>query len=175
MYGGFPITTSAGSSSTPGSRKSAWSTHSLASSSAVDTGYTGCDQEVTAERAGHLHVLSLEVIGPDRLAKRGEVTSVVLGALNKTLDDGAKERPGAAGWLHQVQGAKITVGGVPGEIEQYLDHPSAGEHLAVVLDARGCKCHSHTLGTGTDGRYVDTAQGSSSEPGCCVLVRSHLC
>ena len=116
-------------------------------------------KEVTAERAGYRHVPGLKVIGTDRMTKRGEVASMGLSAPDELLDGGAKERPGTARWLYQVQGTEITVGGVPGQVEQYLDHPSAGEHLAVVLDAGRCKCHRHTLGTGTDTRHARHGPG----------------
>jgi hypothetical protein len=103
-------------------------------------------------------VLSLEVIGTNRVTKRGEVASVGLGALDETLDGGTEECSGTARWLHQVQGTKIAVRGIPGQIEQYLDHPSAGEHRTVVLDVRGYKCHEHTLKTGSDSRHADTTE-----------------
>jgi hypothetical protein len=53
---------------------------------------------------------------------------------------------------------KITVDGIPGQIEQSLDHPSAGEDLAIVLGAGDYKCHRHTLGISADACYADTLQ-----------------
>src|SRR5438876_10368560 len=90
--------------------------------------------------------------------KRGRVASVSLGAPDQTLDGGAEERSGPARWLHQAQGTKIAVRGVPGQIEQYIDHPPAGEHLAVVLDAGSYKCHGYTLETGYDNRRSDATE-----------------
>ena len=60
---------------------------------------------------------------------------MTLRAGDQTLHGGTQERPGTAGRLKQVYPAEVAVGGVPGEIEQHLDYPSAGEHLAVILDA----------------------------------------
>jgi hypothetical protein len=104
-------------------------------------------------------MLGLEVVSADCGAKRGEVASLGLRALYEALDRRAEERPGATRWLQQVQGPKIAISGVPGQVEQYLDHPSAGEHLAVVLAAGGCNCHRYTLETSTYDGYADTAQG----------------
>ena len=137
MYGGFPITTSAGLSSIPesmsASRKSACRTQRSASADAVERGLARCDQLVTAQRAADLYVLRLQVVGPDGITKRCQVPSVSLRASDKTLKNGAKERPGTTGWFEQAHLAQVAVGGVPREIEQNLDHPSAGEHLAGVL------------------------------------------
>jgi hypothetical protein len=80
-------------------------------------------------------MLSLQVVAPDRITERYEVPPVLPRAGDETLDGGTKERPGATGRFKQVYLAQVAVGGVPGEIEQHLDDPSAREHLTVVLDA----------------------------------------
>ena len=96
-------------------------------------------------------MLGLEVMRSDRTTKRGEVAFIGSGACYETLDHGAEEGSRAARWLHQMQGTKIAVGGVPGQIEQHLDYPSTGEHLAIVLGTGGYESHGHSLGTATDG------------------------
>ena len=52
---------------------------------------------------------------------------------DKALKNDGKERPGTTRWFEQSHLTQIAVGGIPREIQQNLDHPSAGEHLAGVL------------------------------------------
>ena len=92
-----------------------------------------------------------------------------VGVLKEALNDRAEECPGAARRLHQMEGTKMAVCGVPGQIEQHLDHPSTGEHLAVVLDSGTYKCHRHTIGTWSDSSYADTAQDLSLSR---IVIRS---
>lgn len=137
MYGGFPMTTSAGrtsdsaSRSRPKRRKSSCRTHCSVSWAAT---FSLAPAPVRRPRqsARHLDVIRSKVVRPDSIPQRREITTVGDHALNQPLNDRAKESAGTAGWLDQMQGAEVSVGSVSAKVQEHFDYPSAGEDLTVV-------------------------------------------
>lgn len=95
-------------------------------------------------------MLGLQVVGPDGIAERRQVSPEALRAGDETLNHRAQERPRATRRLKEMHPTEVTAGCVPGEIEQHFDDPSASEHFTMVLNVWGREYHSATLVSGTD-------------------------
>jgi len=79
-------------------------------------------------------MLALQVISPDRITERRQVSPVALRAGDQAFNHRAQERPGAARRLKKIHLSQVAIDRIPGEIEQYFDNPSASEHFTVVLN-----------------------------------------
>ncbi len=76
-----------------------------------------------------LHVATQQVEGADPLT--GEVPVMLSTYGTEALNDAKKKRAGTAGGIDDGQLIKIPVGGVPDQVEDHVDDPSASVDLAI--------------------------------------------
>lgn len=81
---------------------------------------------------GPLGVGVEQVEGPDRSPDRAQVAAVPATGPDQPVDDRDQEGARPARRLYQSSSAEVLILRVPHQIEDQLDDPTTGEHLAVV-------------------------------------------